>query len=226
MPKPNRHAKDALFEGLAAIGKALSSGRRIEILEVLAQRDRSVEEVATEIAQSVANTSHHLRALAAAGLVRARRDGTRVFYSLASDRVLDLYNALGAVASNHFAQIDRLANDYLGDRSTLETVTRKELAQRLKRAEVVVIDVRPTDEYEAGHIAGARCFPPTQVTKLLRSLPPDAEVVAYCRGAYCVYADDAVRTLRTKGFHSRRLEDGFPEWRRAGLPVQIGKQAG
>jgi rhodanese-related sulfurtransferase/predicted transcriptional regulator len=225
MPNDRRKHKDALFEGFAVVGKALSSGRRVEILELLAQGDRSVEAVADEIDQSVANTSHHLRVLAAAGLVRTHRDGTKIIYRVTSDRVVELCHAFRDVGAAHLDAIDRLADAYLGDRSQLETVSREELAKRLKRGEVVVIDVRPSDEYEAGHIAGALSFPPHRVSRLLATLPKDADVVAYCRGPYCVFADDAVRTLQRKGFRSSRLEDGFPEWRAAGLPVVVGTEA-
>ncbi|MFZ6004283.1 MAG: ArsR/SmtB family transcription factor [Actinomycetota bacterium] len=218
----HRAAKDALFEGFAAVTKALSSGRRAEIVDLLAQGERSVEEIADEIGQSVANTSHHLRALARAGLVTTRRDGTRIHYSLASERVAELWGAIRGVAEHHAAGLDRLAAAYLGDRDGLDVISRKELAARLKEGSVVVFDVRPEREFAAGHIAGARSVPLTELRRQIKALPPDAEVVAYCRGAYCVYADDAVRELTKRGFSASRLEDGFPEWRRAALPVATG----
>ena len=179
--------------------------------------------MAAEIGQSVANTSHHLRAMARAGVVTTRRHGTRIFYALASERVGELWSALRDVASEHFAGLERLAAAYQGDRDGVETVDRKELAARLKRREVLVLDVRPTSEYVAGHIAGARSVPVSELRRHLRALPKDAEVVAYCRGPYCVYADDAVRELHRRGFRARRLVDGFPEWKRAGLPVAAGE---
>jgi len=216
----DRAAKDALYDGFALVAKALGSGRRAEIVDVLAQGERSVEEVATEIGQSVANTSQHLRHLTRAGLVRGRRDGNRIFYSLASTRVADLWLALRDVAAEHVAEIERLAADYLGDRRGLETVTRKELARRVRRGDVVVLDVRPALEYRAGHIPTARSAPPAQLQDELDRLPTDVEVVAYCRGPYCVYADDAVRELHRRGVTARRLEDGYPEWSRAGLPTE------
>jgi rhodanese-related sulfurtransferase/DNA-binding transcriptional ArsR family regulator len=222
----SRAAKDALFEALASVTKALASGRRAEIVDVLEQGERSVEEVAAEIDQSVANTSHHLRTLARAGLLRSRRAGTRVIYGLASERVADLWVAVREVAAGHVAEVDRLAEAYLGRRDGLEPVTRAELAQRLRRGDVTVIDVRPDAEFEAGHVAGARSLPLTELNRRLESLPPEREVVAYCRGPYCVYADDAVRLLRRKGVEARRLEDGFPEWKRAGLPVAVGAGTG
>lgn len=218
-----RRAKDALFDAFAEVAKALASGRRAEIIDVLAQGERSVEEVAQELGQSVANTSHHLRALARAGLVRTRRESTRIFYGVASDRVVSLWTALRDVAAEHVAGIERLAEAYLGDRDGLEAVSRDELASRLRRGDLVVLDVRPEPEFRAGHIAGARSVPVGELRRSLRSLPKHAEVVAYCRGPYCVYADDAVRELRRRGYRASRLEDGFPEWKRAGLPVAAGE---
>ena len=221
----NRAAKDALFEGFAEIAKALGSGRRTEIVDLLAQGERSVDGIAEEIGQTVANTSHHLRAMARAGLLATRRDGTRVFYRLASERVGELWSALRDVASEHVAGLERLADAYLGDRDGIEVVDREELAARLKRREVLVLDVRPEAEFAAGHIAGARSVPIEELRRHLRALPKDSEVVAYCRGPYCVYADDAVRELKRRGFRARRLIDGFPEWKRAGLPVAAGEGA-
>ncbi len=217
-----RVAKNALFDGFAEVAKALSSGRRAEIADVLAQGERSVEELSGEIGQSVANTSHHLRAMSRAGLLTTRRDGTRIFYSLASERVAELWSALRDVASDHVAGLERLADAYLGERDGVDLVDSRELAARLERGEVLILDVRPSSEYAAGHIAGARSVPITELRRHLRALPKGGEVVAYCRGPYCVYADDAVRELTRKGFRARRLIDGFPEWKRAGLPVAVG----
>jgi len=219
----DRAAKEKLFDGFASVAKAMASGRRAEILDVLAQGPRSVDEIAGEIGQSVANTSHHLRTLASAGLLRTRKDGTRVEYRLAGSSVLALWRALREVASEHVAEIERLAREYLGDRDGLEPLPRAELRKRLRRGDVVVVDVRPTAEFEAGHIAGARSIPIKELSRRLRDLPRDAEVIAYCRGPYCVYADDAVRLLTKKGYDARRLEDGFPEWRDDGLPVAAGR---
>ena len=218
----DRAAKDALFAGFAEVAKALASGRRVEIVDLLAQGERSVEEIAGELGQSVANTSHHLRAMARAGVVGTRRDGTRIYYALASERVGELWSALRDVAVDHLAGIERLAAAYLGDREDIEGIDSKELASRMKRREVVVLDVRPEAEYVAGHILGARSVPIHQLRRQLRALPKDADVVAYCRGPYCVYADEAVKELKKKGFRARRLVDGFPEWKRAGLPVSAG----
>ena len=210
----------ALFDALASVAQALGSGRRAEIVDLLAQGERSVDEVAHEIGQSVANTSQHLRVLARSGLVRSRREGTRVFYRLASERVADLWAAVRDVAVRHLAEVSVLAEEYLGERDGLEQVSAEELQQRLARDEVVVLDVRPEAEYRAGHIAGARSAPLPALASLVPKLPRRREIVAYCRGPYCVYADDAVRTLRARGLKARRLDVGFPEWRRAGLPVE------
>jgi len=219
----DRAAKDALFEGFAEVAKALASGRRAEIVDLLAQGERAVDDIAAEIGQTVANTSHHLRAMARAGLLTTRRHGTRIYYALASERVGELWAALRNVAVDHVAGIERLAGAYLGDRDGVELIDRAELAARLRRGGLLVLDVRPEAEFTAGHIAGARSVPIGELRRHLRVLPKDAEVVAYCRGPYCVYADDAVRELNRKGFRARRLIDGYPEWKRAGLPVAVGE---
>lgn len=216
----NTDAKAALFDALASVAQALGSGRRAEIVDVLAQGERSVEEIASEISQSVANTSQHLRLLARAGLVRSRRDGTRVFYRLASDRVGELWTAVRDVAVRHVAEVSGLADEYLGERDGVEPLSASELHERLARGRVVLLDVRPEPEYNAGHIAGARSVPLPSLAAAAKDLPRRKEIVAYCRGPYCVYADDAVRLLRKRGLKARRLDVGFPEWRRAGLPVE------
>jgi rhodanese-related sulfurtransferase len=218
----DRAAKNALYDGFSLVAKAMANGRRAEIVDVLCQGERSVEDLAAEIGQSVANTSQHLRHLAGAGLVRTRRDGNRVFYAPTSSGVTQLWTALRAVAADHVAQIDRLAAAYLGDRNGLETITRDELARRMRTGEVVVLDVRPAAEYRAGHILGALSVPIAALNAELDRLPADQEVVAYCRGPYCVYADDAVRELHHRGLTARRLEDGYPEWVDAGLPAAPG----
>jgi rhodanese-related sulfurtransferase len=216
----DRVAKDALFDGFADVAKALANGRRAELIDVLAQGERHVEELADEIGQSVANTSFHLRTLAGAGLVVTRRDKNRIYYRLVSGRVIDLWAALRDVAAAHHAQLDDLAAAYLGHRDELDEVSRAELAARIATGDVVVVDVRPAAEYASGHIAGARSIPAERLARELRDLPDDVEVVAYCRGPYCLLADDAVRLLRRKGRTARRLQDGFPEWRSANLPTQ------
>ena len=216
-----RAAKTALFDAFASVADALGNGRRAEIVDVLAQGERSVDEVASEISQSVANTSHHLRLLARAGLARSRRDGNRVLYRLASDRVEELWAAVRDVAARHVAEVTVLAEDYLGERAGVEQVSASELQERLERGDVVLLDVRPEAEYRAGHIPGALSAPLPSLPAIASRLPKRREVVAYCRGAYCVYADEAVRLLSGAGLKARRLDVGFPEWRRADRPIEI-----
>jgi rhodanese-related sulfurtransferase/DNA-binding MarR family transcriptional regulator len=220
----HRAAKTALFDALAEVASALSAGRRIEIVDILAQGERSVEELASEMAQSMANTSHHLRALARAGVVRSRREGTRIYYRLASEEVEQLWSALRAVAEANRDDLPRLAVAYLGPVEELETLSRNELLDRLKSGQVTVLDVRPAAEYRAGHIPGALSVPLDRLAEVLDQLPADGRVVAYCRGPYCRFAPAAVRALLQAGIEAARLEDGFPEWRRAGLPVAVGEE--
>ena len=221
-PRTDNHAaKSALFDAFALVAAALGNGRRAEIVDVLAQGPRPVEAISTEIGQSLANTSQHLRVLARAGLVRSHREGNRVVYRLASDRVAELWAAVRDVAAQHVAEVTVLARDYLGERAEVEQLSAAELDERLARGQVVVLDVRPEVEYRAGHIAGARSAPLQSLPEVAAELPKRREIVAYCRGPYCVYADDAVRLLRSKGLNARRLDIGFPEWNHAGLPVEI-----
>lgn len=215
----DRYAKDALYVALSSVARSLGNGRRAEIVDVLAQGERSVEDLAGQIDQSVANTSQHLQHLLRAGLVRTRRSGTRVFYSLSSDQVGALWRVMREVAAEHVARLDELSEAYLGDRRGLSTISREELAARLRSGDVVVLDVRPPVEYDAGHIPGAVNVPPVELAQRLREVPPDRDVVAYCRGPYCVYADDAVRALSASGRTALRLVDGFPEWAAAALPT-------
>jgi rhodanese-related sulfurtransferase/DNA-binding transcriptional ArsR family regulator len=212
-------AKAALFDAFGSVAQALGSGRRAEIVDLLAQGERPVDEIAGEISQTVANTSQHLQVLARAGLVRSRRQGTRVIYRLASGRVEELWAAVRDVAAHHVAEVSVLADEYLGERDAVEQVSAAELTERLARGDVVVLDVRPEREYAAGHIAGARSAPLDELAGLADGLPRRRAIVAYCRGPYCVYADDAVRLLRARGLRARRLDVGYPEWRRAGLPT-------
>jgi len=214
-------AKTALFDAFASVAAALGNGRRAEIVDVLAQGERSVDAISNEIGQSVANTSHHLRWLARAGLLRSRREGNRVVYRLASDRVAELWAAVRDVAAHHVAEVAVLAHDYLGERAEVEQLSAAELEERLIRGQVVVLDVRPEAEYRAGHIAGSRSAPLERLPEVVSELAKRREIVAYCRGPYCVYADDAVRLLRSQGLNARRLDIGFPEWSRAGLPIEI-----
>jgi rhodanese-related sulfurtransferase len=217
----DRAAKGALFDAFASVAGALGSGRRAEIVDVLAQGERSVEEVASEVGQSVAATSHHLRLLAKAGLARSRREGSHVYYRLASERVGELWGAVRDVAAHHVAEVSVLAGEYLGERDAVELLSATELQERLQQGKVVLLDVRPAAEYRAGHIRGARSAPLDDLESIVPTLPKRRELVAYCRGPYCVYADDAVRLLRAHGLRARRLDVGFPEWRRAGLPVEL-----
>ena len=216
----DRGAKAALYDALAESAKALANGRRTELVDVLAQGERSVEELADEIDQTVANTSQHLQRLLRSGLVESRREGTRIYYSLSSPVVAELWRVMRRAAEEHVAGLEQLAADYLGDRSKLRTMTRDDLRARLRDGDVVVLDVRPEPEYAAGHIRGAISIPITDLESRLGEIPDGTEVVAYCRGPYCVYADEAVRVLTRNGVLAARLEDGFPEWAETRLPVE------
>lgn len=217
----DRTAKAELFDALASVAQALGSGRRAEIVDVLDQAERSVDAIAAEVGLSVANTSQHLQVLARAGLVRTRRSSNRVYYRLASGRVSDLWAAVRDVAAHHVAEVGVLASAYLGPRSGIEQVTADELTERLARGDVVLLDVRPEREFDAGHISGARSAPLDELETIAPTLPRQRDVVAYCRGPYCIYADDAVRLLRARGLSARRLDVGYPEWRRAGRPTEM-----
>src|SRR5215210_1629324 len=206
-----RGAKDALFEAIAVMGKALSSPVRLELLDLLAQGPRTVDQLARASKQSTANASQHLQALHASGVVSRERDGTRVRYELASDDVLRLWLALRDTSAERLAEVERSARDYLGEE--VEAIDRDELIARMRRRDVVLIDVRPRDEYARGHIENARSIPLDQLEEHLDELPSDREVVAYCRGPFCVMAHEAVRRLHAAGFPARRLEEGWPEWK-------------
>jgi rhodanese-related sulfurtransferase/predicted transcriptional regulator len=202
--------KQALFDSIAVMGKAFASPRRLELLDLLAQGPRTVDQLARTSKQSVANTSQHLQALHSAGLVTREREGTRVRYELAGDDVLRLWLALRDTSAQRLAEVERSARDYLGEE--VEGIDRDELLKRMRRRDVVLVDVRPTDEFESGHIEGARSIPLDQLEKHLDELPSDREVIAYCRGPFCVMAHDAVQRLRAAGLSARRLEEGWPEW--------------
>jgi len=218
----HREFKDRLYGQFARIGKALSSPHRLEILELLAQGDRTVDSLATEIGLSLANASQHLQALRRASLVDSRKDGLFVSYRLSNPSVFELCMAIRAVAERQLADFERLVREHFADRSGAEPVEMDELLKRARSKHVVVLDARPTGEYAAGHIPGAISVPVDDLQRRLRQLPKGKEYVAYCRGPYCVYADRAVEILRSHGRTARRLREGFPEWRAAGLPVQAG----
>jgi ArsR family transcriptional regulator len=216
--------KQALFAQFAAVAKAVAHRHRLELLEQLAQGERSVEVLADRTRVSVANASQHLQHLRRTGLVTARRDGKFVFYRLADDAVLGLLTSLRRIAELQSTEVERVVRSYFNDRDSLQAVSRLELMDRLKAGIVTVLDVRPEDEFALGHLPGAINLPLSELEKRLADLDPDREIVAYCRGPYCVLSYEAVAMLRARGFKVRRLEDGLPEWRAAGLPVEVGFQ--
>ena len=217
----SRSDKDALFEAIAVMGKAFASPRRLELVDLLAQAPRTVEELARASDQSTANTSQHLQALHAAGLVTRTREGTSVRYALAGDEVLSLWLAVREVSLVRLAEVERAAREYLG--GDVDAIGRDELIARMRSGEAVLVDVRPSEEFQAGHIEGARSIPLEELEDRLAELPSDREVIAYCRGPLCAYAHEAVRLLRSAGRDARRLEDGWPEWRLAAQSA--GKRA-
>jgi rhodanese-related sulfurtransferase/predicted transcriptional regulator len=208
-----RRQKNALFDAIALMGKAFASPRRLELLDLLAQAPRTVEELARASEQSTANTSQHLRALHASGMVTREREGTSVRYAVAGEEALGLWLALRNASAARLAEVERAARDYLGQ--DVQAIGRAELLERLSRGEVVLVDVRPDLEYAAGHIEGARSIPLEELKQRLAELPDDREIVAYCRGPFCAYANEAVRQLQSAGRTARRLEDGWPEWQLA-----------
>ena len=215
-----RHFKDEIFAQFARVGHALASGRRLELIDLLAQGERTVEELARESDMSIANASQHLQVLGRARLVENRKEGTYVFYRLAGESVFRLWQALRHLGEERLADVGRIVREYLQDREAMEPVTMTELLRRLRGGDVMLLDVRPKREFEAGHIAGARSIPIEELEARLAEIPPDADVVAYCRGPYCVYADEATRRLRMRGLRARRLEAGYPDWKAAGHPVE------
>lgn len=216
----NGSPKRRLFELFATVGKALAHGHRLELLEYLAQGERCVEDLAACVGLSVANTSQHLQQLRRTGLVDSRKQGKHVLYRLADDAVIDLLAALRRLAESNFAEIDRIVDGYFRERDSFEAVSRTELMNRSRNGLVTVLDVRPPEEYRQGHVPGAVNIPLSELETRLAELDPGREVVAYCRGPYCVLAFEAVARLRQRGLDARRLEDGFPEWKLAGLPVE------
>jgi DNA-binding transcriptional ArsR family regulator/rhodanese-related sulfurtransferase len=222
----HREFKDRLYGQFARIGKALSSPHRLEILELLAQSERTVDSLATEIGLSLANASQHLQALRQAALVESRKDGLFVYYRLASPEVFDLSKVLRTVAEGRLAELERLVQDHFGARADAEAVPMAELLKRARSKQVVILDTRPASEYVAGHIPGAISVPVDELKQRLQQLTKGKEYVAYCRGPYCVYADRAVELLKAHGRRARRLLDGFPEWRAAGHQVASGVEPG
>jgi len=218
----HREFKSRLYAQFARVGKALGSPHRLEVLELLAQRERSVDSLAGELGLTIANVSQHLQALRRASLVETRKEGQFVHYRLADAAVSDLCRAVRTVSERRLAELDRLVRDHFGTRDVVEPVSMNELLKRSRSADVVILDTRPPSEYEAGHIAGAISMPVADLRRRLRELPTNKQYVAYCRGPYCVYADQAVEFLQTRGRRASRLLEGFPEWRAAGLPVESG----
>jgi rhodanese-related sulfurtransferase/DNA-binding transcriptional ArsR family regulator len=218
----HREFKDALYPQFARIGHALASPKRIELLDLLSQGEKTVEVLAEQAAMPVKNTSAHLRALRQARLVETRRDGTYVYYRLADDDVFSLLRSLEALGHSRLADVQQVVQSYLDGHDDLEPVTFKELRRLVREEDVTVVDVRPAEEYQAGHIPGALSMPVPELKRRLRELPRNREVIAYCRGRYCVYSLDAVILLRKHGYRARRAHEGLPDWRAAGLPVEIG----
>jgi len=216
-----REFKDAVFDQFARVASAFASPKRIEIIDVVAQGERTVERLAAETGLSVANTSRHLQVLKAAGLVASRKEGLQVFYRLSDPNVLAGYRVLRLLAEERLAELDRLVHDYFGSVDGMEPVGRTELLKRARNGKVIVVDVRPREEFEAGHIAGALSIPLSMLDKRLSEIPAECDIVAYCRGPYCVLAAEAVRLLRRRGYRAFRLQEGYPEWRDGGLPVEV-----
>lgn len=216
----NHMPRRTVFSHFAMIGKAISNGHRLEMIDLLAQGERSVEDLAKVLRLSVANTSQHLQLLRRVGLVTGRKEGQRVFCSLADDAVIELLDSLREIAESNIAEVQKVAEEHFKARDTLEELSREELLARIQNGQAMVIDVRPAEEFAAGHVAGAISMPVGELENDLDRLREDVEVVAYCRGPYCALAYDAVDLLREKGFEARRLQEGFPQWKNAGLPVE------
>ena len=222
---PHRAFKDRLYGQLARVGKALASPHRLELLELLAQGERTVDSLAGETSMSIASTSQHLQALREGGLVESRKQGLFVHYRLADPTVFELARALRVVAETRLAELERVVRDHFGERSEPEPVMMAELVERARSGSVIIIDTRPASEYSAGHIAGAISVPIDELQERLKQLPKNKEYVAYCRGPYCAYADRAVELLRANGRRARRLDQGFPEWKASGLPIEVTRPA-
>lgn len=224
--RPSRELRLQLYEQFSRIGKAVSSPRRLELLEILAQGERTVDALANETALSVANASHHLLALKDAGLVEAHKRGLHVYYRLADQDVYELVRHIRVLSERHLAEVDRIARTYFSVCDALEPIGRDELIELVRAGTVLVLDVRPAVEYRAGHIPGAVSIPLAELQRRMDELPTDTEIVAYCRGPYCFLAFQAVEALQRRGLSARRLRDGFPEWRAAGLSVEVSSTEG
>lgn len=219
-----RSFKDEIYDQFARIGKAFSSASRLELIDLLAQRERTVDDLAEETEMSVANTSRHLQVLKRERLVQRRKEGTRAYYTLASPEVYRAWKAVRTLAETRLAEVEETVQRYLSDRDEMEALTPEELEERIEREDVLVLDVRPEEEFEAGHIPGARSIPVDQLGEHLDALPDDKEIIAYCRGPYCVYSDDVVRRLNKDGREARRLTEGLPDWLVEGRPVEGNAQ--
>ena len=217
-----RQFKNALYEQFARITKALANPHRLELVDLLAQGERTVEDLAREAAVPIANASQHLQVLRAAHLVSVRRDGLYAYYRLADEGVFRVWQALRALGEAQLADVDQLVRSFLHERTSTEAVSAPELRERMERGSTIIVDVRPVVEYQAGHIAGARSLPVEELATRLHELPADHPVVAYCRGPYCVFADEAVALLRSHGYDASRLEEGLPDWHARGFPIEIG----
>jgi len=225
MKNPSRLFKDAIYEQFARIGKAVSSPKRLELLDLLCQGERTVEALANEAGLTVANTSQHLQVLRAARLVETEKEGVFVTYRLADQTVCEFYRAMRLLAESRLAEVEQIKRRFLEGKADMEPVNRERLLRRVRTGAVIVLDVRPSEEFAAGHIPGAISVPLRDLERRLSELPKDQEIVAYCRGPYCVLAVQAVEVLRKRGFHAVRLEDGIQDWRAMGLPVAVGEES-
>ncbi len=223
-PTEKRAFKDQLYEQFARIGKALANPHRLELLDVLAQCERTVEALAEETGMTVANASQHLQVLRAAHLVEVRREGVSMYYRLADESVFRMWKAMLVVGETQLAEIDRVVQTFFQDRTRLQPIGTQELLKRLSDDQIILLDVRPVEEYEASHLPQARSIPVTELEARLAELPREREIVAYCRGPYCVFADEAVALLREHGYHASRLHEGLPDWQLLGLPIETGKE--
>lgn len=221
----NFNVKKELFEQLALLGKALSSANRLELLEFLAQGERSVESLAKASGLTIANASQHLRQLRQTGFVSTRKDGLFVYYYLADEAVIDLLALIRGIAENNLAKVEQLIRIYLTAKDSLEPLSAIDLVERIHENTVTVIDVRPPEEFASGHLPGAINIPLCELEKRLKDLPDNQEIIAYCRGPYCMLSFEAVSQLREKGYKTRRLENGYPEWKRAGFPIEVNPSA-